>query len=95
MLAERGQPPSLCCHPYDVCTALIAEEGGVIVTDPFGRVLDARLDVEPDVAWVGYANAQIRSRIEPLLQDALRAGGLTDERGRMDGDLDADAGPAR
>ena len=91
VLAERGQPPALCCHPYDLCTSLIAEEGGVIVTDPFGRVLDAPLDVESDVAWVGYANAQIRSRIEPLLQDALRARGLTDERGRMS----ADAGPGR
>ena len=94
VLAERGQPPSLCCHPYDVCAALIAEEGGVIVTDPFGRVLDVPLDVESDVAWVGYANAHIRSRIEPLLQDALRARGLTDERGDMTPtqDLNADAG---
>ena len=77
VLADRGLPPALCCHPYDVCTALIAEEGGVIVTDPFGRPLDAPLDVETDVAWVGYANARIRKQIEPLLQEALRARGWT------------------
>lgn len=75
VLADRGLPPALCCHPYDVCTALIAEEAGVIVTDPSGRALDAPLDVEADVAWVGYANARIRSRIEPLLQEALTARG--------------------
>ena len=30
---RRGLPPALTCHPYDICTALIAEESGVIVTD--------------------------------------------------------------
>jgi len=36
LLAERKLPPSLTCHPYDVCCALIAEESGVIVTDIHG-----------------------------------------------------------
>ena len=75
-LATRGLPPGLICHPYDVCCALIAEESGVIVTDAFGRALDAPLNVEADVAWVGYANAQIRAQIEPLLRGALRERGL-------------------
>lgn len=75
LLAARGLPPSLACHPYDVCTALIAEERGVIVTDPYGSPLDAPLNVEADVAWAGYANAQIRAQVEPLLQKALRARG--------------------
>ena len=76
LLAKRGLPPSLTCHPYDVCCALIAEESGVIVTDAYGRSLDAPLNVEADVAWVGYANAQIRTQIEPSLQSALRERGL-------------------
>ena len=33
VLAERGLPPALTCHPYDICCALIAEESGVIVTE--------------------------------------------------------------
>jgi hypothetical protein len=69
---ERGLPFGICCHPYDVCTALIAEELGVIVTDPAGRPLDAPLDVHSDVAWVGYANPHIRDQVEPALQRALR-----------------------
>ena len=72
LLAARGLPPALACHPYDICTALIAEASGVIVTDPYGGPLDAPLNVEADVAWAGYANARIREQIEPLLQQALR-----------------------
>ena len=66
----------LCCHPYDLCTALIAEEAGVILTDPAGGPVDAPLDVTSDVAWVGYANARLRAAIEPVLQGALRRRGL-------------------
>jgi len=65
-------PTGLCCHPYDLCTALIAREAGVIVTDPAGAPLDARLDVTSDVAWVGYANPKLREVVEPLLRGALR-----------------------
>lgn len=74
--ATRGLPMPLCCHPYDICTALIAEELGVVLTDAVGNPLDAPFDVASDVAWVGYANAAIRSRVEPALHDALRRRGL-------------------
>ncbi|HEX3250451.1 MAG TPA: hypothetical protein VHS05_13555 [Pyrinomonadaceae bacterium] len=70
-LAARGLALGICCHPYDLCTELIAREAGVLVTDIHGNALGARLAVEPDVAWTGYANAQIRDQIEPLLRNAL------------------------
>jgi hypothetical protein len=70
-----ASPRSLCAHPYDLCTALIATEAGVIVTDPRGNPLDAPLDTSTDVAWVGYANGKIRQQIEPHLQAALRTRG--------------------
>jgi fructose-1,6-bisphosphatase/inositol monophosphatase family enzyme len=75
---ERGLPRLLCCHPYDLCTELIAREAGVIVTGVYGGPLQARLAVEPDVSWVGYANERIRATIGPLLQAALRKRGLLD-----------------
>jgi hypothetical protein len=78
---ERGLPRLLCCHPYDLCTELIAREAGVIVTGVDGGLLNASLAVEPDVSWVGYANDRIRATIEPLLQSALRERGLFDSRG--------------
>ena len=70
------KPGSLCCHPYDLCTMLIAAEGGVIVTDPAGGLVDAPLDLTTDVAWVGYANEKLREAIQPVLQGALRRRGL-------------------
>jgi fructose-1,6-bisphosphatase/inositol monophosphatase family enzyme len=75
LLASRGLPPALACHPYDICCALIAEESGVIVTDADGQPLDAPLDVDAEVAWAGYANNAVRAQIEPLLQTALRERG--------------------
>ena len=75
-LARKGQALGICCHPYDVCTELIAKESGVIVADPYGEPLAAKLSTEPDVAWVGYANAEIRDRIAPLLEKALKSRGL-------------------
>ena len=75
LLASRGAALGICAHPYDLCTELIARELGVVVTDPSGNPLRARLAVEPDVAWIGYANGAIRAQMEPLLQAALRERG--------------------
>ncbi|MCB9434890.1 MAG: inositol monophosphatase [Ardenticatenaceae bacterium] len=76
LLARRGLQLGICCHPYDLCTALIAQEMGVILTNETGGVLDAPLTVEADVGWVGYANPAIQQQIEPLLQAALARRGL-------------------
>jgi hypothetical protein len=62
----------LACHPYDICTALIACEAGVVVTDAWGAPLAAPLDTETPVAWVGYANETLHRTIEPVLQRLLR-----------------------
>jgi hypothetical protein len=78
-MRARGLVLGICCHPYDLCTELIAREAGVIVTDVDGRPLRAPLAVEPDVAWVGYANAEVRAQIEPLLRAALERRGLLRE----------------
>lgn len=71
-LRARGLHLGICCHPYDLCTELIAREMGVVVTDPAGGRLRAPLDVGSDVAWVGYANEKVRAQVEPRLQAALR-----------------------
>lgn len=71
-LNERGLVLGICCHPYDICTELIARESGVIITDASGNPVNAKLAVEPDVDWVGYANSAIQKQIEPLLKESLR-----------------------
>jgi hypothetical protein len=73
LFAARGLAASLCAHPYDLCTELIAREAGVEVCDPFGAPLAAPLDTETPVAWVGYANAALRVALAPALRRALRA----------------------
>jgi fructose-1,6-bisphosphatase/inositol monophosphatase family enzyme len=76
VLARRGLALGICCHPYDLCTELIARELGVVITDERGVQLSAPLNVEADVSWVGYGNAAIQAEIEPLLQAALHRRGL-------------------
>jgi hypothetical protein len=78
LLNKRGLSLGICCHPYDMCTELIAREMGVIITDARGKRLSAPLDVEADIAWVGYANHYIQKEIEPLMQRALARRGLMD-----------------
>ena len=76
LLAQRGIVLGICCHPYDVCTELVAREAGVIVTDEYGNQLAAELSVAPNVTWIGYANSSIREQIEPLLRQALTRRGM-------------------
>ncbi len=76
VLARRGLALGICCHPYDLCTELIARELGVVITDEQGEPLRAPLDVDANVTWVGYANAKIRAQIEPALRQALLTRGL-------------------
>lgn len=71
VLAQRGLSLGLCCHPYDLCTELIAKECGVIVTDPNGNPVNVRLNVTDSVAWIGYANQTIRQQVEPHLRSAM------------------------
>jgi fructose-1,6-bisphosphatase/inositol monophosphatase family enzyme len=64
-------PDAFACHPYDVCTAMLLEEAGGVVTDPRGAPLDVALDTTTPVAWVGYANAELAARIGPILAELV------------------------
>ena len=76
VLDRRGEILGHCCHPYDVATALIAEEAGVTVCAPRGGPLRDPLDTTTNVAWVGYANRHLQKQIEPLLIELLEEAGL-------------------
>ncbi len=81
LLARKGLALGICCHPYDICTEMLARELGVVVTDERGELLTAPLNVDANVSWVGYANSAIRRQIEPELQKALGKRGLVGEWG--------------
>lgn len=72
-VVSRGGKLGLCCHPYDLATALIAEEAGAVITDAAGRSLQYALDTETDCSWIGYANASIREQVESRLLQRLAA----------------------
>lgn len=74
--AREGKATGHSCHPYDICTALIAAEAGVMVTDGYGQPLTAPLNTTEDVSWIGYANQAIRDEVEPVLQALLEKYGL-------------------
>ncbi len=74
-IRARGLFRPLCTHPYDLAALLVAEEAGVLVTDPRGDPLDAPLDVRTDVAFVAWANAELRALGEPALVSVLRSAG--------------------
>lgn len=81
MLAREGLATALCCHPYDICTALLLEAAGGVVERPEGGALRARLDTTTPVAWAGYANAALAARMRPVLRRVLRAGGAAEQAG--------------
>lgn len=63
-----GQPAALCCHPYDICTALLLEAAGGVVEAATGGPLRAPLDTTSPIAWIGYANPHLARRIRPVLR---------------------------
>lgn len=67
---------TMCAHPYDLCTELIAREAGVLVTDGSGGRLRDPLDVRADCTWIGYANERLRSQVEPVLRRVMTELGL-------------------
>ena len=63
---------SLVCHPYDVVTASLLREAGIIYEHPFGGFPDAPLDTQSGIAWVAYANPVLADLARPVLQRILR-----------------------
>jgi len=70
--ARLGVASSLCCRPYDLCTMLVAQEAGCVVTDPLGQPLEAPLDTTTNVAFVGYANQQLAAKMSPIVRDEVQ-----------------------
>jgi hypothetical protein len=68
ILRKEGLEMSLVCHPYDVCTALLLAEAGVIFEKPEGGPVDVPLDLTSPVAWVAFANEALADLARPVLR---------------------------
>lgn len=79
LMRRRGLSLGLCCHPYDLCSELVAREAGVLVSDERGEPLAYPLDVQTDCAWMGFANPAIEEQVHPVLEQILRERGLLDD----------------
>ncbi len=71
-LRKLGIESALCCHPYDICTALLLQEAGGVVESPDGGPLRAPLDTTTPVSWIGYANPHLARLVRPALRRVLR-----------------------
>lgn len=69
---KLGIAASLCSKPYDLCTLLVAQEAGCVVQAPDGGELDAPLDVTTNIAFAGYANRTLATKLQPIVRQALR-----------------------
>ncbi len=68
ILKREGIEMSLVCHPYDVCTALLLGEAGILFEKPGGGAVDVRLDLTTPVAWVAYANEALAELARPAMR---------------------------
>ena len=71
-LVSEGRKKGHICHPYDICAKLIAEEVGIIITDAYGKLLDAPMNLYHEIDWIGYANKNIKKQLELPLFKAMK-----------------------
>ena len=74
LAARAGMQTGLCCHPYDICTELIAREAGAIVTNENGQPITVPLDVFTNLSWIGYANHALEQQLHASLHRLLIIG---------------------
>ena len=63
---------SLCCHPYDLCTILIAEESGAVIFDGNGNPLSYPLDTATNCNWIGFTNRFLCNSYKDLLLESIK-----------------------
>ena len=72
VFAHLNYPQLLTCHPYDICTELIAREAGCVIEAPLGGPLRIPLDTTTPVGWIGYANPALARHIRPVLRRIMK-----------------------
>ena len=68
IVRSEGIDLALMCHPYDVCTAMLLTEAGVIFEDPEGGPVNVPLDITSPVEWIAYANESLAELARPVVR---------------------------
>jgi hypothetical protein len=71
-LRALGLESTLVCHPYDICTEMLAREAGCIVEHPLNGPVSAPMDTLSSVCWVAYANETLADIVRPVLEELVR-----------------------
>jgi hypothetical protein len=70
---RQQKPTSLCAHPYDLATWLIAEKAGVALYSLDGQGFDGPMHPTAEVGWIGFANLHLARRHLPSLLQILKS----------------------
>ncbi len=71
-LLRRGQATTLCSHPYDFASWLIAQEAGAVILSPNGAAFDGPANAHADLGWIGFANQGLAERYGEMLLQTLQ-----------------------
>jgi fructose-1,6-bisphosphatase/inositol monophosphatase family enzyme len=72
ILRKEGIELTLVCHPYDVCTALLLGEAGIVFETLEGGVVEPPLDLTSPVSWVAFANETLADLVRPVLREIMK-----------------------
>lgn len=70
-LRALGLETTLVCHPYDICTEMLAREAGCIVEHPINGPVGGPMDTTFAVCWVAYANETLANLVRPILSELV------------------------
>jgi len=70
-LRALGLEATLVCHPYDICTEMLAREAGCIVEHPLRGAVAGPMNTTYPVCWVAYANATLADEVRPVLRELV------------------------
>ena len=68
----QSRKDSLCCHPYDLCTILIAKEAGAVICNTNCDTLKYPLDTSTNCNWIGFANSVLYSKYKDQLLESIQ-----------------------
>ena len=71
-MASKNKALGLCAHPYDLCTFLLCQEAGGVISRVSGDKFDISLNTDINVDWIGFSNQELFDKYQGLLWDIIK-----------------------